>query len=187
MPRLQGLPRGHTIPRWTNHLIWAGAGLFVVALFLSAIPDPKIRLLHALQSLIYVAVVVLVRRNSPWGFGAGCLVSGFWNSMNLFVTTFVADGLQELVLLLQTGKLARPDLLIAVVAFTGHCLLFVACLAAFLRLPRQRRRWSQFVGGGLVAIGYFILIIITTGPQFIFLLSPVFHLRRHVALHANRD
>ncbi len=170
------MSRSHQIPRWTNRAIWAGAGIFVVALFVSAVFDPTIRLLHALQSLIYVAVVVLARWNSPWGHGAGCFVSGFWNYINLFVTTFVASGLQQLVLLLQTGQLARPDQLIAVVAFAGHCLLFFGCLVAFLRMPRQRQVWSQFVGGGLVAIGYFVLIIIATGPQYIGLLRQVFHL-----------
>ena len=35
-------------------MIWAGAVLFVVALFVSVVFDPTIRLLHALQSLIYV-------------------------------------------------------------------------------------------------------------------------------------
>ncbi len=43
------------------------AAIFVVALFWSAVLDLTIRLLHVLQSLIYVAVVVLARRNSPWG------------------------------------------------------------------------------------------------------------------------
>lgn len=112
MPLLQGVMGGHQMARWTNRLIWAGAGLFVPALLVSAVPDPTIRLVHALQSLIYIAVVMLARRNSAWGYGAGCFVSAFWNSANVFVTTFVADGLQDLVLLLQTGELARPDLFI---------------------------------------------------------------------------
>lgn len=164
---------GQQTPNWMNRLIWIGAGLFVVALFASAVLDPTIRLLHALQALIYVAVSVLARRNSPWGYGAGCFVSAFWNSVNLIVTSFVADGLLELVLLLQTGQLGRPDLLVAVVAFTGHCLLIVACLVAFLHVPRRRRDWFHFVGGGIAAISYFILIIVITGRQYIDLLEQV--------------
>lgn len=149
-------------------------GLFVVALFAAAVLDPTIRLLHTLQALIYVAVSLLAWRNSPWGYGAGRFVSAFWNSVNLFVTAFVADRPRELVLLLQTGQLHRPDLLVAVVAFTGHCLLIVACLVAFVRMPRRRRDWFRFVGGGFVAIGYFVLIIVTTGRQYIGLLEEVF-------------
>ena len=176
MQRLQSTLDGHQVPNWTNHMIWVGAGLFVVALYVSAVFDPTIRLLHALQSLIYIAVVVLVRGNSPWGYGAGFFISGFWNSMNVFVTSFVQEGFEELALLLQTGQLARPDLLVSVVAFTGHCLLFVACFVAYLRAPQPRRGVFKFVGGGLVAIGYFVLIIVTTGPQYIPLLRILFRL-----------
>ena len=176
MQQTQRIEDGHKLRIWTNRVLWAGAALSIVALFWSAVPDPTIRLLHALQSLIYVAVVALAHRNSPWGFGAGCFKSGFWNSVNLFVTGFVEDGLQELALLLQTGQLARPDLFVAVVAFTGNCLVFFACLVAFLRSPRQPQAWFQFVAGGLAAIGFFVLIIITTAPQYIPLLKHVFQL-----------
>ena len=175
MQQRQRIAVGRQTPNWTNGAIWAGSALFVVALFVSAVFDPTIRLLHALQSLIYVGVVLLSRSNSPWGYGAGCIVSTFWNSVNPFFTGFIASGLNELVVLLQTGQLARPDLMISVVAFAGHCLLICACLVAFLRASRNRWAWLQFVGGGLVAIGYFALIIITTAPQYIPLLKIVFH------------
>ena len=176
MHQAQRIEDDHRVRTGTNRVLLAGAAIFVMALYWSAVLDPTIRLLHALQSLIYVAMLVLARRNSPWGFGAGCFKSGFWNSVNLFVTGFVEDGIQELALLLQTGQLARPDLFIAVVAFTGNCLVFFACLVAFLRSPRQRGAWFRFVAGGLVAIGVFMLIIITTAPQFIPLLKNVSHL-----------
>lgn len=48
-----------------------GAGLFLLALVVSAILVPDLRVLHSLQALIYVAVIVLARRNSAWGYGAG--------------------------------------------------------------------------------------------------------------------
>ena len=51
------------------------------------------------------------------------------------VTGLVAAGFRELSLLSLTGQVARPELLGAVVAFTGHCLLFVGCLVACLRVP----------------------------------------------------
>lgn len=176
MEQTQRIEDGHRARAWTNRVLWAGAALFVVALYWSAALDPTIRLLHALQSLIYVAVVVLAGRNSPWGFGAGCFKSGFWNSANLFVTGFVLDGLEDLALLLKTGQLASPDLMIPVVAFTGNCLVFFACLVAFLRSPRERRSWFQFVAGGILAIAFFVLVIVTTAPQFISLLKHLFHL-----------
>src|SRR5436190_23520314 len=110
-------------PRWVSLSIVAGAGCFIFALLVSAIFDPTIRLLHLLQALIYVAVIALARRSSPWGFGAGFTISLFWNYINLFVTTFIAAGMHQLWGLLSTGHLGRPDLFIALIAAGGHMLL----------------------------------------------------------------
>lgn len=165
-----------TNPAWINASILVGAGFFIFALILSAVFDPKIRVLHALQALIYIAVIVLTRRNSAWGFGAGCIIAAVWNYINLFVTTFVKAGLQQLSTLLRTGQLDRPDLLIAVIAAAGHFLLILACLAGFLRTRPGTRRWGQFIAGGALAVGYFVAIVITTGPQYVGLLKRVFRL-----------
>jgi hypothetical protein len=48
----------------TRFWIPIGAALFIVALIVSALVVPQLRLLHCLQALIYVAVVILARRNS---------------------------------------------------------------------------------------------------------------------------
>lgn len=111
--------------------------------------DPRIRLLHVLQALIYIAVIVLTRKTSPWGFGAGCIISLFWNYINLFVTTFSRAGLQQLSSLLQTGQLRRPNVFIAVIAVVGHFLLIIACLAGFLRTRPGSRAWGQLMVGGV--------------------------------------
>lgn len=166
-----------TQPGWIRASILFGAGFFIFALFLSAVFDPSIRLLHALQAVIYLAVILLTRRNNPWGFGAGCIIAAFWNYINLFITTFIVAGLQQLSILLRTGELRRPDLLIAVVAAGGHFLLIIACLVGFIRLRPNARQIVQFVAGGILAVAYFIVIIATTGPQYIDLLKRVFHLR----------
>lgn len=144
------------------------------ALVVSAVIEPRIRLLHVLQALIYIAVVVLTRKASPWGFGAGFVIALFWNYINLFVTTFLKAGLQQLSILLRTGQIDRPDLLIAVIAVAGHCLLMIACIAGFLRTRPGARAWGRFIAGGALAIGYFVAIITTTGPQYIGLLKRVF-------------
>ncbi|HEU0005951.1 MAG TPA: hypothetical protein VFS12_08170 [Terriglobia bacterium] len=39
------------------------------------------------------------------GYGAGCIISAFWNYINLFVTTFIKAGVEQLLDLLQTGQL----------------------------------------------------------------------------------
>ena len=46
------------------------------------------------QHEIYVAMLVLARRTSPWGFGAGSFKSGFWNSVNLFASGPKAETLK---------------------------------------------------------------------------------------------
>ncbi len=161
---------------WINGSILIGAGFFIFALILSAVLDPKIRLLHALQALIYVAVIVLTRRNSAWGFGAGCMIAALWNYTNLFVTTFIKNGIQQYSILFRTGHLQRPDLLIAVVAAGAHFLLIVGCLAGFLRTRPGIRELGRFLAGGCIAVAYFAAIILTTGPQYIGLLKRVFRL-----------
>src|ERR1700674_463560 len=105
MQRSQG-----TSPRWIRVAILIGAGFFIFALVLSAVFDPSIRLLHALQALIYVAVIVLTRRDSAWGFGAGVIISALWNYANIFYTNFFKDGLEQFGGLLHTGHFHRPDL-----------------------------------------------------------------------------
>src|SRR5215475_14165232 len=65
----------------TQVWIYLGATLFLVALLVSAIVVPELRLLHLMQALIYVAVIVLARRNSPWGFGAGFAISIVWTGL----------------------------------------------------------------------------------------------------------
>jgi len=126
----------------------------------SAIFEPSIRLLHALQTLIYIAVIVLTRRESAWGFGAGCIIAAFWNYLNLFVTTFISAGLEQVSILLHTGSLPPPDLLIAVFAAAGHFLLIIGCLAGFVRTGLTFGRLGQFVAGGSLAVSYFALIIV---------------------------
>lgn len=64
----------------------------------------------------------------------GCIISAFWNYINLFVTTFISAGVEEFWRFLHTRQLHRPDLAIPLVAALGHFLLIVACLAGFLRL-----------------------------------------------------
>ncbi len=159
---------------WIQGSIDFGAGFFMLALFLSAVFDPRIRVLHTLQALIYVAVMVLTRRQSAWGFGAGFFIAAFWNYTNLFVTTFVRNGADQLLLLLHTGRLRRPDLLVALVAAFGHFLMMAACAVGWARLRPGGRQMGEFVLGGVLAIGYFVLIIFATGRQYIPLIRHVF-------------
>ena len=162
---------GEAQPRWIRASILVGAGFFITALVVSALFDPTIRVLHALQALIYVAVIVTTRRDSAWGFGAGCVISVVWNCVNLILTTFIWSGLRQVAMLVRTGHMDRPEMLVAVVACGGHVLLIVACLAGFLRTRPRAAQWARFAAGGVLALAYFALIIVTTGPQYVVLIE----------------
>jgi hypothetical protein len=151
--------------QWTRVWIPVGAGIFLVALTGSAIAVPKLLPLHVFQSLIYVAVIFLARRNSAWGLGAGVAIAVFWNGLQLFVTHLMQAGASMLWALLTTGQLHRPETLLVFVAGMGHFVLMVACLAAFRRLRGGRKDWWQFLAGGLLALGYLGVIVATLLPR----------------------
>lgn len=150
---------------WIYGSIVVGALLVFAGLLLSAVFDPGLRVLHGFQALIYVAVLVLTRKNSAWGFGAAVFIATVWNCLTMVVKTFVWQGLGQLLMLVQTGRMENPTQLIVVMAAIGHLILIIACLVAFLRLRPGIKLWGQFLGGGLIALAYFAAIIITTGPR----------------------
>ncbi len=157
-------------------LIAISCAIFILVLALSAFYEPSIRVLHFFQALIYVAVIVLIFRRSAWGYGAGSLIAAFWNWVNLFHTTFIANGIRELSRALRTGQIQNPDQLIAVLAATAHFILIACCVVGYFRIkPRILGDALKFLAGGLVAIGYFVLIIILFGRQYVPLLRRVFH------------
>lgn len=136
-----------------------------MALTVSALIIPQLRLLHLLQALIYVAVVILARRNSASGFGAGFTVSVAWNSLNLFVTHLMQAGAVAFWSFLRTGQMRRLDTMLVPLGGIGHFILIVACLAALLDLRTDNRKWRKFVFGGAVALAYLALIVAIAKPR----------------------
>ena len=139
--------------------ILVGTALFLLALAGSAILDSRLRLLHALQALIYVAILLLTQRNSPWGFGIGTIVPAAWNCMNLFLTHLMQTGTEQLWSLLRTGHASRPVPIMVAVGGLGHFILIFACLAGFLRLRPSLHQWLRFIAGGVLAMAYLALIV----------------------------
>jgi hypothetical protein len=152
-------------PRWIRVSIPIGVGVFIVALTLSAVLVPQLRLLHLLQALIYVAVIVLTRRNSPWGFGIGVIVPTAWNCLNLFVTHLFQVGAMQFWSLVCTEHVTRREPMLVLIGGVAHLLLIIACMAAFLQLRPRRKQWGQFFAGGFVALAYFALIIAIARPR----------------------
>jgi hypothetical protein len=155
------------MPRWILVAIPASAGFFMLALLIAACFVPSIRWLHAFQALIYVAVIFLTRRNSPWGFGAGCIIGVFWNY--IFLRGAAAD-----VWAFLTGQVIRPDVGLQLAATVAHFVLIVACIAGFLRLKPSTKQWAMFLGAGMLAVSYLLVLMITMRPEYIPLLKKCF-------------
>ena len=146
------------------------AALFTVALIVSAVVLPEIRLLHFLQALIYVAIVILAHRNSMWAIGAGLTIAVVWNGHSLFVTHNMQRGVTVLWSLLQTGHMRElgPHPIVPMMVLLGgigHFVLIGACLAAlFDRRIDDKKPW-KIVAGGVAVLAYFALIIIVSAPR----------------------
>jgi len=146
-------------------LIYIGAALFMVALLVSAVIVPELRLLHSLQALIYLAVIVLARRNSAWGFGAGFFIGVVWNSFSLFVTHLMQVGAVAFWSSLRTGDVKQIVPMMVALGGLGHFVLIIASAFAILRHDVEIKKWWKFVGGGAAAIAYFVLIIAFARPR----------------------
>ena len=158
------IPDAAVIDRWTTATIAIGSAMFVFGLTIAAVFAPEWRVLHVLQALIYVTVVATARRKSAWGFGAGLAVAVFWNALSVFVTADAQDGIKELGTLMRTGHSQRPDVLLSLFAFCGHLLIIIGCTVGFIRLRPSAYRWAQFLGGGIAALSYLIVIVFVSGP-----------------------
>ncbi len=147
--------------------VWipAGAALFVTALIVSAWVVPQLRLLHFLQALIYVAVVILARHNNALGFGAGVMVAVVWNGLNLFVTHLIQTGAVAFWSFLHTGHLRRLDTMMVTLGGVGHFILIIGCLTALLHQPTEKKKWLNFVAGGVAALAYLVLIVAIAKPR----------------------
>jgi hypothetical protein len=145
--------------------IYVGAALFLVALLVSAIIMPELRLLHFFQALIYVAVIVLARRSSAWGFGAGFLIGIVWNGFGLFVTHLIQTGALAFWSLLRTGHVEQLVPMMVALGGIGHFILIIACPLALVRHNAETRKWWKFVGGGAIAVAYFALIVAFARPR----------------------
>jgi len=152
-------------PGWLITLIIFGAVVLLIALAVSAFFVPEIRVLHALQALIYVAIIILAKRNSSWGLGAGVLISIAWNCLSIFITRLFQAGADQLSFLIHTGQVTRPDTLMVFFAGIGHFILIFACIVAFIKSKPGKTQWAQFFGGGLLAVAYLVLIATIAAPR----------------------
>jgi hypothetical protein len=142
-----------------------GAALLLVALAISALVVPQLRILHLLQALIYIAIVVLARRNSVLGLGAGVTIGVVWNSLNLFVTHLMQAGVVAFWFFVRTGQVRRLDTMMVTLGGIGHFILIIACLTALFHQPTDKRKWWKFAAGGALTLAYFALIVAVARPR----------------------
>ena len=109
--------------------------------------------------------MILARRNSVWGLGAGVTIAVVWNSLNLFVTHLAQAGVIAFWSFLRTGEVRRPDTMLVPLGCIGHFVLIIACLAAFLDLKTDKNKWWKVLWGGLFTLAYFALIIAIARPR----------------------
>src|SRR5277367_1096865 len=118
-----------------------GAGLFLVALAVSAAAVPELRLLHFLQALIYVTVVILARRNNVFALGAGFTIAVAWNSLEFFGPHLIQTGAVMLWSFLHTGQAQHLETMMVPIGAIGHSILIIACLSALFQQTTDTRKW----------------------------------------------
>jgi uncharacterized membrane protein len=169
-----GSQRPHTKLDWA---IVVSCLLFIFALAVSAYFESAIRVLHTFQAFIYLAVIAGALRHQKWAYGAGISIAAFWNYINLFVNTFIRNGVETLGAIMSGGHVANPGTIIAIPAALGHFGMIAFCLWAYLRLRSKRLTdISILLGSGAIAIGYFAAIIAIFGPQYLPLFRKAFRL-----------
>jgi hypothetical protein len=149
-------------------LIVIGSGLFIFVLGLSAYFEADIRWLHFFQAWMYLATIALSLRHNRWGYFIGISAAGFWNYINLFVTTFFRNGLHWLGTSVATGQIQHVDQIIAVPAWIGNSLVPVGCIWAYGRLAeRNRNDLVRFVVAIILTTAFFAADVAVCQPRYL--------------------
>lgn len=167
-----GRARGKA-PEW---LIVVGAVGFIAVLAVSAYFEADIRWLHFFQAWMYAATIVLALRRNRWGYFVGIAAAGLWDWMNLFATTFFYNGLQQVGQWVTTGRLGRPDLAIAVPAWSFNLLVVIGCAWGYSRL-RQKTAGdaARFVLAFVLTTCFFALDMAIFQPRYLALFPRLLH------------
>jgi hypothetical protein len=164
-----GNPAGAT--RRTAGIDWLAAGCaigFIVVLGISAYWDRGIRVLHTFESIPYAVAAVLCLRKHKVGYALGAASGAFWLWTAATLTSFVRNGFERVAMLLRTGHVDRPDILIAAPAacFTGGLVLF----SLWGYSGARNKSWGDlglFVAAIAVVAGFFVAIFAAFAPQYL--------------------
>jgi hypothetical protein len=144
------------------------AAAFIGVLAVSAYWDPSIRILHAVESLPYLMAGVLCLRRRKPGYALGLAGGVFWLWTAGFLTTFIRNGFERLEMLLRTGSVDRPDILIAVPAAVATAGLALSSAIGYARLPNKSWRDVAVLAAACVMVPVFFLAIFAAfAPQYL--------------------
>jgi hypothetical protein len=157
-------------------VIVVGASMFIFVLAFSAYFEPSIRWLHFFQAWMYVAAITLSLRRNRWGYFVGISAAGFWNYLNLFVTTFFHNGLHWLAASVAAGQVQHIDQIIAVPAWVGNLLVVAGCIWAYGRLSQKSPRdWMRFLLTFIFVTAYFAAVVAIFQPRYLPLFRESLH------------
>lgn len=128
---------------------------------------------------MYLAAIWLSLRRSRWGYFIGVSAAGFWDYINLFVTTFLRSGLHWTAAWISTGQLRHIDQIVAVPAWSGNFMLMVGTIWAYSQLPEKR--WSDLTRlafAFVLTTGFFAAAIAFCQPRYLPLFRGIFHPHR---------
>ena len=152
------------------------ATAFVVILGIAAYWDRTIRVLHLFESLPYVAAAALCLRQRKFGYMLGASAGAFWLWTAGTLTTFVRNGFERVSIMLRTGHVDRPDILIAAPAALATGGLVVFSLWGYSRLrDKSRSDVGLFVAATALVAGFFVAIFAAFAPQYLGMFKRILH------------
>ncbi len=157
-------------------LILVGGILFILVLAISAFFEADIRWLHFFQAWMYIATMALSFRGNRWGYFIGISAAGLWDYANIFATTFLLKGFEELSQWFHTGQLARPDLFIAIPAWFSNLLVVIGCLWAYHRqAEKSLRDVGRFMISFALTTAFFAADMAVFQPRYLGLFRRMLH------------
>jgi hypothetical protein len=155
-------------PGLLNLFISLSAALFVVVLIVSAWFDSTIRTLHVFEAIPFLLTSWLCQRKPKVGYTLAFASGAFWIWTAGFLTSFIRNGFERVIMFLTTGAVNRPDILLAVPGFIGTFGLVVFSLIGYWRLDNKSWKDLLLLLSMIVLVFVFFLMIFAAfTPQYL--------------------
>jgi len=167
-PLQKEMPTEKKLSRLSNLAILLSACLFVIVLIVSAWFDRSIRVLHAFEALPFLVSPWLCHRRPKLGYMLAFVCGAFWIWTAGFLTTFIRNGFERVIIFIQAGTVDRPDILLAVPGFIGTFGLVVFSLIGYWKLDNKDRKDFLILIVMFAAVFlFFVLIFALFMPQYL--------------------